>query len=89
MAMEDAAVLAAELEGVHARRQGLAQGLENYVARRKSRVETVMRVSREVGDEGQLSGVIGCWLRNRRVHRAGRDRGKMLADLERLLAYPD
>ena len=48
-----------------------------------------MRVSREVGDEGQLSGVIGCWLRNRRVHRAGRDRGKMLADLERLLAYPD
>jgi 2-polyprenyl-6-methoxyphenol hydroxylase-like FAD-dependent oxidoreductase len=88
MAMEDAAVLAAELEAVHSRGQGLAQGLDNYVARRKSRVETVMRVSREVGDEGQLSSVFGCWLRNRRVHRAGRDKEKMLADLERLLAYP-
>ncbi len=88
MAMEDAAVLAAEMEAVRARGLGLAQGLENYVARRKSRVETVMRVSREVGDEGQLAGVFACWLRNRRVHRAGRDKGKMLADLERLLAYP-
>jgi 2-polyprenyl-6-methoxyphenol hydroxylase-like FAD-dependent oxidoreductase len=88
MAMEDAAVLAAELEAVHSGGQGLAQGLEKYVARRKSRVETVMRVSREVGDEGQLSSTIGCWLRNRRVRRAGRDKEKMLADLERLLAYP-
>ncbi|HMG61136.1 MAG TPA: FAD-dependent monooxygenase [Burkholderiales bacterium] len=88
MAMEDAAVLAAELEAVHARGQGLAQGLENYVARRKSRVETVMRVSREAGDEGQLSSVFACWLRNRRVHQAGRDKEKMLTDLERLLAYP-
>ena len=79
MAMEDAAVLAEEI----------ASGavLENYVRRRKPRVETIMRVSREVGAEGQMSGMIGCWLRNRRAERAGRDPAKMQADLERLLAF--
>jgi len=35
-----------------------------------------------------LSGIIDCWLRERRVRRAGRDRAKMLAELERLLAFP-
>jgi hypothetical protein len=47
-----------------------------------------MRISREVGDEGQQSNPIACWLRNRRIHRAGRNAAKALADLERLLAYP-
>jgi 2-polyprenyl-6-methoxyphenol hydroxylase-like FAD-dependent oxidoreductase len=88
MAMEDAAVLADELAS--ARREGhdVEQALETYARRRKPRVESVMRISREVGDEGQRSNPIACWLRNRRIHRAGRDVAKALADLERLLAYP-
>jgi 2-polyprenyl-6-methoxyphenol hydroxylase-like FAD-dependent oxidoreductase len=83
MAMEDAAVLAGEL----ASSAGVDAALKNYVARRKSRVDTIVRVSRDVGTEGQMSGIIGCWLRDRRVLRAGRDKAKMLADLERLLAF--
>jgi 2-heptyl-3-hydroxy-4(1H)-quinolone synthase len=83
MAMEDAAVLAEELS-----RQSNVEGcLRNYVERRKPRVETIVRVSREVGTEGQLSGIIKCWLRNRRVQRAGRDQARMQADLERLLVF--
>jgi 2-polyprenyl-6-methoxyphenol hydroxylase-like FAD-dependent oxidoreductase len=81
MAMEDAAVLAEEL----AESKDLEVSLASYVRRRKPRVETIVRVSREVGTDGQLSGMIECWLRNRRALRAGRNRAKMLADLERLL----
>ena len=88
MAMEDAAVLAEELESARRGAQAVEQALENYVSRRKPRVESVMRISREVGDEGQQSNPITCWLRNRRIHRAGRNVEKTLADLERLLAYP-
>jgi hypothetical protein len=55
--------------------------------RRKPRVDTIVRVSREVGTEGQLSGIIDCWRRERRVRRAGQDKAKMLAELERLLAF--
>ena len=84
MAMEDAAVLAEEI----ASGSDIWASLKNYVRRRKPRVETIVRVSREVGTEGQLSGIIDCWLRERRVRRAGRDRAKMLAELERLLAFP-
>jgi hypothetical protein len=47
-----------------------------------------MKVSREVGADGQRAGRLACWLRNRRLARAGRDVEKSLADLERLLAYP-
>jgi 2-heptyl-3-hydroxy-4(1H)-quinolone synthase len=83
MAMEDAAVLAEEL----ASSAEITACLNNYVQRRKARVETIMRVSREVGTEGQMSGIIGCWLRDRRAERAGRDAAKMQADLERLLAF--
>jgi 2-polyprenyl-6-methoxyphenol hydroxylase-like FAD-dependent oxidoreductase len=83
MAMEDAAVLAEEL----ASSSDISSCLDNYVKRRKSRVDTIARVSREVGTDGQMSGIIGCWLRDRRVLRAGRDKAKMLADLERLLAF--
>lgn len=83
MAMEDAAVLAEEV----ASSSDIQISLGNYVRRRKPRVETVMRISREVGDEGQQSNPLACWLRNRRVRRAGRDVDKALADLERLLAY--
>jgi hypothetical protein len=46
-----------------------------------------MRISREVGGDGQRSGRIECWLRNRRIAREGRNVEKTLADLERLLAY--
>ena len=84
MAMEDAAVLAEEL----ARAPRLEEALENYAGRRKPRVGTVMRISREVGDEGQQTNPIACWLRNRRIRRAGRNEAKAQADLERLLAFP-
>jgi 2-heptyl-3-hydroxy-4(1H)-quinolone synthase len=88
MAMEDAAVLAAELAAADQSLQGLERALENYMRRRQPRVASVMRISREVGDEGQLSSALACWLRNRRIQRAGRNVEKSLADLERLLAYP-
>ena len=83
MAMEDAAVLAEEL----ASSSDIDSSLSRYVQRRKARVETIMRVSREVGTEGQMSGMIECWLRSRRALRAGRNKAKMLADLERLLVF--
>jgi 2-polyprenyl-6-methoxyphenol hydroxylase-like FAD-dependent oxidoreductase len=83
MAMEDAAVLAEELAGA----AGIEQALANYVRRRKARVETVMRISREVGDDGQRSGALACWLRNRRVRRDGRNVTKTQGELERLLAF--
>ena len=84
MAMEDAAVLAEEL----ATAGELPAALERYARRRRARVDTIMQVSREVGADGQRTGRLACWLRNRRVQRAGRDVQKSLADLERLLAYP-
>ena len=83
MAMEDAAVLAEEL----AQAGKIADALANYVRRRKPRVETVMRISREVGFDGQHEGRIECWLRNRRIARDARDVGKQQAELERLLAF--
>jgi 2-polyprenyl-6-methoxyphenol hydroxylase-like FAD-dependent oxidoreductase len=84
MAMEDAAVLAEELAAA-AEPQA---ALQNYARRRTPRVDTIMKVSREVGADGQRAGRLACWLRNRRLERAGRDVEKSLADLERLLAYP-
>ena len=83
MAMEDAAVLAEEL----ASGAEIEHALGNYAQRRKPRVETVMRVSREVGKDGQRKSALGCWLRNRRIERAGRDVERSLAELERLLAF--
>jgi 2-polyprenyl-6-methoxyphenol hydroxylase-like FAD-dependent oxidoreductase len=83
MAMEDAAVLAEEL----ASGAEIEHALGNYAQRRKPRVETVMRVSREVGEDGQRTSALGCWLRNRRIERAGRDVERSLAELERLLAF--
>ena len=87
MAMEDAAVLAEELASAQRGAQRLERALENYVKRRKPRVESVMRISREVGDDGQQSNPIAFWFRNHRIRRAGRDSDKTLADLERLLAF--
>src|SRR5438132_305890 len=83
MAMEDAAVLAEELAS-----SSLEIALDNYTRHRKPRVETVVRISREVGADGQRSSPVSCWLRNRRIRREGRNAEKMQADLERLLAYP-
>ncbi len=88
MAMEDAAVLAEQLASAQRGAQRLEQALENYVRRRKPRVESVMRISREVGDAGQQSNPIACWFRNLRIHRASRNEDKTMADLERLLAFP-
>ena len=83
MAMEDAAVLAAEL----ASGAEIEHALANYARRRKPRVEAVMRISRSVGEDGQRSGPLACWLRNRRLEREGRDVEKAQAELERLLAF--
>jgi 2-polyprenyl-6-methoxyphenol hydroxylase-like FAD-dependent oxidoreductase len=83
MAMEDAAVLAEEL----AAGGKIEDALVRYVGRRKPRVETVMRISREVGHDGQRSSALGCWLRERRIVRAARDSGKTQSELERLLAF--
>jgi 2-heptyl-3-hydroxy-4(1H)-quinolone synthase len=83
MAMEDAAVLAEELaSGVE-----IEHALSNYAQRRKPRVEAVMRISRAVGEDGQRSGALSCWLRNRRIEREGREIEKAQAELERLLAF--
>ena len=87
MAMEDAAVLAEELAAVLADGAKIEDALKSYVRRRKPRVETVMRISREVGEDGQRSNPLACWLRNRRIAREARNVEKSLADLERLLAY--
>jgi 2-polyprenyl-6-methoxyphenol hydroxylase-like FAD-dependent oxidoreductase len=83
MAMEDAAVLAEEL----ASGPDMEISLKNYERRRKPRVETVMRISREVGDDGQKTNPIACWMRDNRIRRAGRNVERALADLERLLTY--
>jgi 2-polyprenyl-6-methoxyphenol hydroxylase-like FAD-dependent oxidoreductase len=83
MAMEDARALAEEL----ASGAFIERALANYVRRRKPRVETVVRISRDVGVDGQRSGALACWLRNRRVERDGRDVARAQAELEQLLAY--
>jgi 2-heptyl-3-hydroxy-4(1H)-quinolone synthase len=83
MAMEDAAVLAEEL----ASGAEIEHALENYAGRRKPRVATVVRISREVGEDGQRSGALACWLRNRRIERGGRNVERSLAELEQLLAF--
>lgn len=83
MAMEDAAVLAEELaSGVE-----IEHALGNYARRRKPRVETVVRISREVGEDGQRSFAPACWLRERRIEREARDVEKAQAELLRLLAF--
>jgi 2-polyprenyl-6-methoxyphenol hydroxylase-like FAD-dependent oxidoreductase len=86
MAMEDAAVLGDELEGAASGRQSLASALAGYEARRRPRVDTVMRLSREVGEAGQQTGRLACWLRNRRLERESRDPRRIEEGLERLLA---
>lgn len=82
MAMEDAAALAEELASA----PRIEQAFESYAKRRKPRVDTVARISREVGVDGQRANPVGCWLRDRRIRREGRNAAKMQADLERLLA---
>lgn len=86
MAMEDAATLAEELASAPG---GLPEALANYAARREPRVDLIMRVSREVGDDGQRSNPLACWVRNRRLYREGRNAEKMQAELERLLMIPE
>jgi 2-polyprenyl-6-methoxyphenol hydroxylase-like FAD-dependent oxidoreductase len=83
MAMEDAAVLAEEL----ASGGEIEHALANYARRRKPRAGMVMRISREVGEDGQRAFAPACWLRNRRIEREGRDVEKAQAELERLLAF--
>ena len=83
MAMEDAAVLAEELaSGVE-----IEHALGNYARRRKPRAAMVVRLSREVGKDGQRSFAPACWLRDRRIAREARDVAKAQAELVRLLAF--
>jgi 2-polyprenyl-6-methoxyphenol hydroxylase-like FAD-dependent oxidoreductase len=86
MAMEDAAVLAEE---VALAPDDLPKALERYAARRGPRVALIMRVSREVGDDGQRANQLACWARNRRLRREGQNAERMQAELERLLVIPD
>ena len=88
MAMEDAAVLADELSKAARGETPVPQALTRYVARRRQRVETIVRLSRQIGEEGQLTGALACWLRNRRIRREGRSPERTRAALERLLAWP-
>jgi 2-polyprenyl-6-methoxyphenol hydroxylase-like FAD-dependent oxidoreductase len=88
MAMEDAVVLAEELARARRGEQSVPTALMRYVARRERRVETIVQLSRQIGEEGQLSGALACWLRNRRVKREGREPERIEASLERLLAWP-
>ena len=88
MAMEDAAVLAEELALADRGEKSLAASLDRYVARRRERVETIVRLSRAVGEEGQLTSRLACWWRNRRLRREGRAVERAQATLERLLAWP-
>ena len=88
MAMEDAAVLAEELSRAARGETGVPSALASYVARRRPRVETIVRLSREIGEEGQLTGALACWLRNRRLRREGRSPERTQAALEQLLAWP-
>jgi 2-polyprenyl-6-methoxyphenol hydroxylase-like FAD-dependent oxidoreductase len=85
MAMEDAAVLADELARGD---RGLPEALASWQRRRRPRVETIARLSREIGEDGQVSGVLACWLRDRRIRREARDVARMEQGLEGLLAYP-
>jgi 2-polyprenyl-6-methoxyphenol hydroxylase-like FAD-dependent oxidoreductase len=88
MAMEDAVVLADELAKAARGETSVPAALTGYVARRARRVETIVRLSRQIGEEGQLTGRLACWRRNRRVKRDGRAPERMQASLERLLAWP-
>lgn len=88
MAMEDAVVLAEELELADRGATPLADALARYAGRRQPRVETIVRLSRAVGEEGQLEGVLACWRRNRRLRREGQAVSDVHAALERLLAWP-
>lgn len=88
MAMEDAAVLAEQLEAVSRGTRPLEAALAGYATRRARRVETIVRLSRVVGEEGQLTGRLACWLRNRRIRREGRRTAEAEDALERLLAAP-
>jgi 2-polyprenyl-6-methoxyphenol hydroxylase-like FAD-dependent oxidoreductase len=88
MALEDAAVLAEELAAAARGTTALAAALDAYVARRRRRVETIVRLSRLVGEEGQREGALACWWRNRRIAREGRDVARQREGLARLLAWP-
>jgi len=88
MAMEDAVILAEELVRASRHEADVPEALARYVARRRRRVDTIVRLSRQIGDEGQLTGTLACWLRNRRIRREGRSPEHTRAALERLLAWP-
>jgi len=42
-----------------------------------------------VGNDGQRSNPLACWVRNRRLRREGQNAAKMQSELERLLVIPD
>jgi 2-polyprenyl-6-methoxyphenol hydroxylase-like FAD-dependent oxidoreductase len=88
MAMEDAVVLAGELVKADRGDTDVPAALTAYVARRQQRVDTIGRLSRQIGEEGQLTGVLACWLRNRRISRAARATERVQASLADLLAWP-
>src|SRR5439155_411478 len=73
---------------VVANRDGLEHFTEFLGRGQRVGLVTIGGLSRRVGEEGQLSGPLACWLRNRRVRREGRASARVQAGLERLLAWP-
>lgn len=88
MAMEDAVVLAGELAKADRGETDVPAALAAYVGRRQPRVDTIARLSRQIGEEGQLTGALACWLRNRRISRAARATERVQAFFADLLAWP-
>jgi 2-polyprenyl-6-methoxyphenol hydroxylase-like FAD-dependent oxidoreductase len=88
MAMEDAVVLADELLAASAGQKPLEEALASYEGRRRARVQTIGRLSRDVIERGQLSTVLACWLRNRRIRREHRAPEQTQAALTHLLSWP-
>jgi 2-polyprenyl-6-methoxyphenol hydroxylase-like FAD-dependent oxidoreductase len=88
MAMEGAAVLAEELAWADRGDKTLAHALTDYAGRRRSRVDTIARLSRAVIERGQLTNPVSCWLRDRRIQREGRSIEQTESTLAELLAWP-
>ena len=88
MAMEDAAVLGEELDTTAHGDRALTEALASWQRRRRPRVETIARLSREIGEDGQRRGRLACWLRSRRIRRQGHDVASRERELATLLAWP-
>src|SRR5262249_30984937 len=75
MAMEDAVVLADELERASRGEMDIGSARTRYAERRKQRDQTTEGRSREIGAEGQRTRILACWLRKLRMRRGSQSAG--------------